>query len=65
MSPKIEEILLTKFDLSLSQMRIMNIPRILQVEKSMRVHGQLQAVVDRVDGGLGGGYDVKRSYGQA
>jgi ParB family chromosome partitioning protein len=34
-------------------MRIMNMDRILQVEKSMRVHGQLQAVVARVhDGGI-------------
>lgn len=39
-------------------------PRILQVEKSMRLHGQLQAVVAGVhDGGLGRGYGIKRSYG--
>lgn len=46
--PRIEEILLSEFDLSLSEIRIMNMSRILQVEKSMRVHGQLQPVVARV-----------------
>jgi len=49
----IQEIPLSDFDLSLSEMRIMNMGRILQVEKSMSVHGQLQAVVARVhDGGI-------------
>ena len=48
MSPRIEEIPLAEFDLSLSGMRIMNMTRILQVEKSMRLHGQLQPVVARV-----------------
>ena len=52
MSPRIEEIPLAKFDLSLSQMRIINMPRILQVEKSMRLHGQLQAVVARENEGV-------------
>lgn len=47
-SPRIEEIPLSKFDLSLSEMRVMNIARVAQVEKSMRVHGQLQAVVARL-----------------
>ena len=47
----IEEILLSKFDLSLSGMRIMNMTRIHQVEKSMRLHGQLQPVVARVHDG--------------
>jgi len=51
-SPRIEEIPLAKFDLSLSEMRIMNMPRILQVEKSMRLHGQLQSVVARVHEGV-------------
>jgi ParB family chromosome partitioning protein len=32
-------------------MRIMNMSRVLQVERSMRVHGQLQAVVARVHAG--------------
>lgn len=51
MNPRIEEIPLREFDLSLSGMRMMNMDRILQVEKSMRVHGQLQAVVARVHAG--------------
>jgi len=50
-NPRIEEIPLSAFDLSLSEMRITNMDRILQVEKSMRVHGQLQAVVARVHAG--------------
>ena len=48
MSPGIQEIPLAAFDLSLSGMRIMNMSRILQVEKSMTLHGQLQPVVARV-----------------
>jgi ParB/RepB/Spo0J family partition protein len=48
---KIEEIPLSEFDLSLSGMRVMNIPRIQQIEKSMRLHGQLQPVVARVHEG--------------
>jgi len=51
-NPRIEEIPLAKFDLSLSEMRIINMPRILQVEKSMRVHGQLQPVVARAYEGV-------------
>jgi ParB/RepB/Spo0J family partition protein len=62
-SSKIEEISISEFDLSLSGMRIMNMPRILQVEKSMRLHGQLQPVVARVHEG---GYQLidgfKRYY---
>jgi len=50
-STTIEDIPLSKFDLSLSGMRIMNMTRILQVEKSMRLHGQLQPVVVRVHNG--------------
>ena len=38
MRPGIEDIPLSKFDLSLSGMRIMNMTRVLQVEKSMRLH---------------------------
>jgi len=49
--PRIEDIPLSKFDLSLSGMRITNMPRVLQVEKSMRLHGQLQPVVARVHDG--------------
>jgi ParB/RepB/Spo0J family partition protein len=60
---RIEEISIDKFDLSLSGMRIMNMTRILQVEKSMRLHGQLQPVVARVHKG---GYQLidgfKRFY---
>jgi len=62
-NPKIQEIPLPEFDLSLSGMRIMNMYRILQVEKSMRLHGQLQPVVARV---YEGGYQLidgfKRLY---
>ena len=63
MSSRIEEISIAEFDLSLSGMRIMNMTRILQVEKSMRLHGQLQPVVARVHEG---GYQLidgfKRFY---
>ncbi|MFZ2339274.1 MAG: ParB/RepB/Spo0J family partition protein [Bacteroidales bacterium] len=63
MNTRIEEISIDKFDLSLSGMRIMNMTRILQVEKSMRLHGQLQPVVARVHEG---GYQLidgfKRFY---
>jgi len=48
---QIEEISLSEFDLSLVEMRIMNMSRILQVEQSMRVHGQLQPVVARAHAG--------------
>lgn len=48
MNPRIEAIPIEQFDLSLSGMRIMNMTRILQVEKSMRLHGQLQPVIARV-----------------
>lgn len=51
MSLRIEDIPLSKFDLSLSEMRVMNIARVAQVEKSMRMHGQLQAVVARLCNG--------------
>ena len=51
MQIKIEEIPIEEFDLSLSEMRVMNIARIEQVEKSMRLHGQLQPVVARVHEG--------------
>ena len=48
MSTIIQEIQLSEFDLSLASVRIVNPARILQVEKSMRVHGQLQPVIARV-----------------
>jgi len=52
LSTQIEEIALSEFDLSLAEVRIMNMSRILQVEKSIRLHGQLQPVIARVhDGG--------------
>lgn len=51
MIPRIEEIPLSEFDLSLSGMRIMNMPRVLQIEKSMRLYGQLQPIVARVHAG--------------
>ena len=51
MKLKIEEIPIEEFDLSLSAMRVMNISRIEQVEKSMRLHGQLQPVVARLHEG--------------
>jgi ParB/RepB/Spo0J family partition protein len=44
----IEEIPLTGFDLSFSEIRIMNQVRIRQVEKSLSLHGQLQPVVARL-----------------
>jgi len=50
-NPIIQEIPLTEFDLSLSGMRIFNMTRVLQIEKSIRLHGQLQPVVARVHEG--------------
>jgi ParB/RepB/Spo0J family partition protein len=47
-TPKIEEIPLSEFDLSLSRMRVMNIARTQQVQRSMQLHGQLQPVVARI-----------------
>jgi ParB/RepB/Spo0J family partition protein len=51
MKPRIEEIHIEEFDLSLMAMRIINMTRILQVERSMKTHGQLQPVVARVHEG--------------
>ena len=48
MSTVIQEVPLSEFDLSFASVRIVNPARILQVEKSMRVHGQLQPVIARV-----------------
>jgi ParB family transcriptional regulator, chromosome partitioning protein len=50
-TPIIQDIPLPEFDLSLSAMRIFNMTRVLQIEKSMRLHGQLQPVVVRVHEG--------------
>ena len=47
MSPRIEEIPLEEFDLSLSGMRIMNPDWVSRVQDSMWLHGQLQPVVAR------------------
>ncbi len=53
MSSRIEKISITEFDLSLSSMRLMNLDRIAGLEKSMKVHGQLQPVIARVyEGGI-------------
>ena len=51
MSNQIKKISTGDFDLSLGQMRIMNMSRILEMEKSMRLHGQLQPVVARMHQG--------------
>lgn len=51
MHPKIEVIPTLSLDLSLSDLRIMNVSRIEQIEKSMRVYGQLQPIVVRVHDG--------------
>ena len=53
MNSRIEKIGITEFDLSLSSMRLMNMDRIIGLEKSMKVHGQLQPVIARVyEGGV-------------
>jgi ParB/RepB/Spo0J family partition protein len=50
---QIQEISIGDFDLSLGEMRIMNAGRIIQMEKSLRLHGQLQPVVARLhEGGI-------------
>jgi ParB/RepB/Spo0J family partition protein len=46
--PVIEEIPPSEFDLSLSRMRVMNLARMEQIERSMQLHGQLQPVVARI-----------------
>ena len=51
MIPIIQEIPLSEFDLSLSGMRILNMTRVIQIEKSMRLYGQLQPIVARVHAG--------------
>jgi len=50
---QIEDIRIEDFDLSLMVLRLMNETRTLEVERSMKVHGQLQPVVARVhEGGI-------------
>ncbi|MDD4108087.1 MAG: ParB/RepB/Spo0J family partition protein [Prolixibacteraceae bacterium] len=63
MNKQIKEISIGDFDLSLGQMRIMKMSRILEMEKSMRLHGQLQPVVARMhQGGVQLIYGYKRLY---
>ena len=53
MKVQIEDIRIEDFDLSLMALRLINETRTLQVESSMKVHGQLQPVVARVhEGGI-------------
>lgn len=53
MKVQIEDIRTEEFDLSLMALRLINEARTLQVERSMKVHGQLQPVVARVhEGGI-------------
>ncbi len=59
MSIEIKEIDLSDFNLSLSQIRMMHGDRILKIEESMWLHGQLQPVVARVHNGA---YHNKRYY---
>jgi ParB family chromosome partitioning protein len=50
---RLEEIGIEEFDLSLSSMRLMNLDRIAGLEKSMKLHGQLQPVIARIyEGGV-------------
>jgi len=52
MSISLEDISLEVFDLSLSEIRIINEARIRHIEKSLSLHGQLQPVIARIhDGG--------------
>lgn len=53
MSPRLEEIGIKEFDLSLSSMRLMNLDRVAGLERSMKIHGQLQPVIARLhEGGI-------------
>ncbi len=53
MSVRIEDIQIEEFNLSLMGMRLINTTRILQLERSMKVHGQLQPVIARLhEGGI-------------
>jgi len=55
MLPRIEVIPTLALDLSLSELRIMNVTRIEQIKQSMRHQGQLQPIIVRV---YEGGYQV-------
>ncbi|MCP4311044.1 MAG: ParB/RepB/Spo0J family partition protein [Bacteroidetes bacterium] len=63
MLPRIEVIPTLSLDLSLSELRIMNVSRKEQIEQSMRLQGQLQPIIVRAHDG---GYQVidgfKRVY---
>ena len=53
MTPRIEDIRIEEFNLSLMGMRLINTTRILQLERSMKIHGQLQPVIARLyEGGI-------------
>jgi ParB/RepB/Spo0J family partition protein len=50
---RIETIPIEEFDMSLSSMRLMNLDHVAGLEKSMKVHGQLQPVIARIhEGGI-------------
>lgn len=51
MNQEIKDIPLSEFNLSLLEMRVLNMTRILKVEKSMKLHGQLQPVIVRLHHG--------------
>ena len=55
MLPRIEIIPTLALDLSLSDLRIMNVTRIEQIKQSMRHQGQLQPIIVRA---YEGGYQV-------
>ena len=53
MKIRIETIPIEEFDMSLSSMRLMNLDHVAGLEKSMKVHGQLQPVIARIhEGGI-------------
>lgn len=53
MKIRIEAIPIEEFDMSLSSMRLMNLDHVAGLEKSMKVHGQLQPVIARIhEGGI-------------
>ena len=63
MNPKIEEIPLEKFDLSLAGMRIINPRWVDRIQASMHINGQLQPVVARLHEGKYQVIDgIKRVY---
>ena len=63
MNLQIKEIPTDKFDLSLSEMRIINPESVRHIQDSMHLHGQLQPVVARLHGGAYQVIDgIKRVY---